>query len=88
MDEIELLDIGPELRRIRRQTLAILQKQVPQAFPERHANIRIKVTRDGDVTLIGVVSPDDHERLMAAIERIKHITLVASVTNHIVERTG
>jgi len=88
VDEIELLDKGPELRRIRRQVLAILQKQVPQAFPERHANIRIKVTRDGDVTLIGVVSPADHERLMAAIEQIKQITFVSSVTNHIVERTG
>jgi osmotically-inducible protein OsmY len=88
VDEIELLDVGPELRRIRRQVLATLQKQVPQAFPEGHANIRIKVTKDGDVTLIGVVSPDDQERLKAAIEQIEHITFVGSVTNHIVERTG
>ena len=88
VDEIELLDKGPELRRIRRQILAILQKQVPQAFPQGHASIRIKVTSKGDVTLVGMVSQDDEERLKAAIEQIRHITFVSSVTNHIVERTG
>lgn len=88
VNQIELLDVGPELRRVRQQTLAILKKQVPQAFPERHANIRIKVTLKGEVTLVGVVSPTDHKRLQAAIEQIKNITFVDSVTNHIVETTS
>jgi len=88
VNQIELLDVGPELRRVRQQTLGILKKQVPQAFPENHANIRIKVTLKGEVTLVGVVSPTDHKRLQAAIEQIKNITFVSSVTNHIVETTG
>jgi len=87
VNEVELLDLGPELRRVRQQTLATLKKQVPQAFPENHANIRIKVTLKGDVTLVGVVSPKDGERLKAATEQIKHITLVSSVANDIVETT-
>ena len=87
VNEVELLDLGPELRRVRQQTLATLKKQVPQAFPENHANIRIKVTLKGDVTLVGVVSAKDGERLKAATEQIKHITLVSSVANDIVETT-
>lgn len=87
VDQIELDDKGPELRRVRRQALAILQKQVPQAFPENHANIRIRVTSKGDVTLVGVAGKNDHKRLQAAVEQIKHITFVASVTNHIVAET-
>ena len=88
VNQIELLDVGPELRRVRQQTLAILKKQVPQAFPERHANIRIKVTLKGDVTLVGVVSPNDHKRLEAAVMQINNITFVDTVTNHIVETTS
>jgi osmotically-inducible protein OsmY len=88
VNEIELLDVGPELRRVRQQTLAILKKQVPQAFPERHANIRIKVTLKGEVTLVGVVSPNDHKRLEAALVQINNITFVDTVTNHIVETTS
>ena len=88
VNQIELLDVGPELRRVRQQTLGILKKQVPQAFPENHANIRIKVTLKGEVTLVGVVSPTDQKRLQAAIEQIKNITFVSSVTNHIVETTS
>ena len=88
VNQVELLDVGPELRRVRRQARGILQKQVPQAFPENHANIRIKVTLKGEVTLVGVVSPNDKVRLQAAIEQIKHVTFVDSVTNHIVETTS
>jgi len=88
VNEIELDDKGPELRRVRTQTLSILQKQVPQAFPQNHANIRIRVTGKGDITLVGVAGKGDHKRLAAAIEQIKQITFVASVTNHIVETTS
>ena len=88
VNEIEYLDVGPELRRQRQQTLGILQKMVPQAFPENHANIRIKVTQKGDITLVGVISPVDKVRFEAAIEQIKQIDFVESVTNHVVEQTS
>ena len=88
LNEVKLLDTGLELRRARQQIRATLQKQVPQAFPENHANIRIEVTLKGDVTLYGVVSKDDHKRLAAAIEQIKFVTFVGSVTNHIVASAG
>lgn len=87
VNQIEYLDHGPELRRARGQILGILQRQVPQAFPENHANIRIKVTVKGDVTLLGVVRPNDKLRLEAAVEQIKHVPMIASVTNQIVEAT-
>jgi hypothetical protein len=88
VNEVEILALGPELRRVRLQIRATLQKQVPQAFPANHANIRIKVTVKGDVTLVGVVGPGDKKRLAAAVEQIKHITFVGSVTNNIVETTS
>ena len=88
VNEVEVLMEGPEARSLRRQTLATLQRLVPQAFPENHANIRIKATAKGDVTLIGVVSPADKVRLEAAIEQIKHLDFVGTVTNHIVETTS
>lgn len=87
VNEIEWLDVGPELRRMRRQILGILEKQVPQAFPENHANIRIKVTVKGDVTLVGLISPNDKLRYEAAVEQIKHVPLVKSVTDSVVHTT-
>ena len=38
--------------------------------------------------LVGVISPVDKVRLEAAIEQIKHLALVGSVTNQIVESTS
>jgi hypothetical protein len=87
VNEVEYLKMGPEVRRMRRQALAKLQEMVPQAFPENHANIRIKVTVQGDITLVGVISSIDKVRLEAAIEQIKHMALVGSVTNQVVETT-
>jgi len=87
VQEVELLDVGPELKRVRRQALATLKKQVPQAFPQNHANIRIKVTIKGDVTLVGVIDPPDDKRFLAAVEQIKHITFVTSVTNNVTKRS-
>jgi len=88
VNEVELLDVGPELRRVRQQVLATLQRLVPQAFPERRAQIRIKVTLKGDVTLVGVISPKEKERLAAAVEQVKHVEMVGSVTNNVVETTS
>ncbi len=77
-----------ETQRTRQQTLRILERLVPQAFPENHAHIRIKLTLKGDITLMGVVGSEDKKRLEAAIEQIRHLEFVGSVTNHIVETTS
>ncbi len=87
VQEVELLDVGPELKRMRRQVLATLKKQVPQAFPQNHANIRIKATVKGDVTLVGVIDAPDEKRFLAAVEQIKHITFVATVTNNVTKKS-
>ena len=87
VQEVELLDVGPELKRVRRQILATLKKQVPQAFPQNHANIRIKVTLKGDVTLVGVINSPDEKRYLAAVEQIKHITFVGSVTDEVTKKS-
>ena len=84
VQEVELLPVGPELKRIRKQILAILKKQVPQAFPRNHATIRIGVDGEGQVTLIGIIRPPDKTRYLAAVEQIKHITFVAGVTDKVV----
>jgi len=88
VQEVELLDVGSELKRVRRQILATLKKQVPQAFPQNHANIRIKVTVKGDVTLVGVIDSPDEKRYLAAVEQIKHVTFVGSVTDNVTKRAG
>jgi osmotically-inducible protein OsmY len=85
VNQVELLPVGPEAKRVRREALAILQKQVPQAFPTGHANIRIGVDGEGVVTLIGVIRPNEEVRYLAAVEQIKHITFVASVENKVVK---
>ena len=87
VQEVELLDLGPELRRVRQQILTTLKKQVPQAFPQNHANIRIKVTVKGDVTLVGVIEAPDGKRYLAAVEQIKHITFVGSVTDKVTKKS-
>ena len=87
VQEVELLPLGPELKRIRRQILGILQKQVPQSFPTRHANIRIGVDGEGQVTLIGIINPPDEKRYLAAVEQIKHIPFVAGVKDKVVKDT-
>jgi osmotically-inducible protein OsmY len=88
VQQVELLPVGPEVKRVRRETLGILKKQVPQAFPTGHANIRIGVNGDGVVTLIGIIRPNDETRYLAAVERVKHITFVASVEDKVVKQTS
>ena len=57
---------------------------MPQAFPRNHANIRIGVDGEGQVTLIGIIRPPDQTRYLAAVEQIKHITFIAGVTDKVV----
>jgi hypothetical protein len=87
VQEVELQPVGPELKRIRKQILGILKKQVPQAFPTGHADIRIGVDGEGQVTLIGVIGPKDEKRYLAAVEQIKHVTFIAGVTDKVVKDT-
>jgi hypothetical protein len=84
VQEVELHPVGPELKRARQEILALLRKQVPQAFPTGRANIRIGLDGDGQVTLIGVIRPPDQKRYLAAVERIKHIPFIAGVTDKVV----
>ena len=88
LNEVVLINsMGPEMRRGRQQALGILKEMVPQAFGANQADIRIKITEKGDVTLIGVVEKDDKKRLEAAVEQIKHITFVGTVTDDVVVST-
>lgn len=84
VQEVELHPLGPEVKRVRMQILGILKKQVPTAYPQNHANIRIGVNRDGVVTLIGIIREVDKPRYEAALERIKHVTFVAEVKDKVV----
>jgi hypothetical protein len=85
VDEIDYLRAGPNLRQTRQQALQILVRLLPQAFPENHANIRIKVTKDFDVTLIGIAPKGDKKELEAAVEQIRHLELVQKVDNQVIE---
>ncbi len=86
VNEILVLPLNPEDRQIRVQSLAILQSSVRQAFPENHADIRIKLLR-GDVTLVGFISEIDSKRLENAVIQIQHLPFVRKVTNNISVRS-
>ena len=85
VNRIEVLPLNPEDKQIRRQSLSILRSSVPQAFPQNHADIRIKTVR-GDVTLVGFINEISKARLENAIVRIQHLAYVREVTNNIIIR--
>ena len=86
VNEIELLPVEPAANDIRQQTLSILRKAVPQAFPQNHAYIRIKVDQGLNVNLVGWVDPGDQKRLDAAIVGIKSLPLVKDVDNQVLAK--
>ena len=88
IQQVELLPVGPQAKKMRQEILRILQKQVPQAFPTGFAQIRIGVDGDGVVTLVGSIRPDDEKRYEAAVEQIKHVTFVDSVKDDVVRQAG
>lgn len=83
VNEIEIINVNNTTQDLRSEILGMLEKAAPEAFPENHANIRIKVTDKLDVTLVGVASKMNKKRLDAAVVQIKNLPLVKSVTNHI-----
>lgn len=83
VNEIEIINVNQATQELRSQILGMLEKAAPQAFPENHANIRIKVTDKLDVTLVGVVDKMSKTRLDAALVQINNLPLVKSVTNHV-----
>lgn len=84
VNEVQVLGVTPELRSLRASILANLTQALPQAFPLGHANVRIKVTEDFQVTLAGVVNRYDKTTLEAALVQIKQMPLVKSVTSQVV----
>lgn len=82
VDKIEFLPPEPAGRGLRKETLSILRKACPQAFPQNRAYIRIKVL-ENKVTLVGSVDAGDAERLEAAVLRIRNLPLVQSVDNQV-----
>lgn len=85
VNQIEVLPLNPEDKQIRVQSLSILQRLVPQAFPANHADIRIKTMR-GDVTLVGFIDEISKLRLESAIVQIQHQPYVREVTNNVIIR--
>ena len=83
VNEVQVLGVNPELRSLRANILANLTAAVPQAFPQGHANVRIKVTEDFQVTIVGVVGRYDKSTLAAALVQVKQMPLVKSVTNQV-----
>jgi len=83
VNEIEIINVNNTTQDLRSEILGMLEKAIPEAFPENHANIRIKVTDKLDVTLVGVASKMNKTRLDAAVVQIKNLPLLKSVTNHV-----
>ena len=86
VNEIDFTPADPTGNDIRQETLSILRKGLPQAFPANYANIRIKVDSAYNVTLVGVMAPGDEKRLEASIVRINHLPLVKGVDNQVVAK--
>lgn len=86
VNKIEFIPADPAGNDIRKETLASLRKAVPQAFPQNHAYIRIKVDPAYNVTLVGWIDPGDEKRLEAAIVRINQLPLVKGVDNQVLTK--
>jgi osmotically-inducible protein OsmY len=82
VNEVKFLPVEPGAQEIRTGALAILQQEVPQSFPQNHANIRIEVDKMV-VTLVGFVEEINKLRLESAIVQIKNLPLVKDVKNEI-----
>lgn len=83
INEIDFVPQEPNVDDLRRETLSILRKAAPQAFPEEHAHVRIKVDQALNVLLVGKVFPADEKRIEAAVVAINQLPLVKGVDNQI-----
>jgi len=82
VNEVQFLPVEPGAQEIRTSTLAVLRREVPQSFPENHANIRIKVDKMV-VTLVGFVEEFNKLRYEAAVVQIKNLPLVKEVKDEV-----
>ena len=82
-NEIEFHPSEPQADGIRAETLAVLAKKLPDAFPERYPDLRIKVDPELNVTIVGFLSPINRGRLDAALVEIDQMALVKSVDNQV-----
>jgi hypothetical protein len=82
VNEIKIVDVNPETRQLRRKVLGMLEQACPQSFPQDHAEMRILVTEKFDITIEGIVNPEDKDTFAAALVQIKNLPLVGTVTNH------
>ncbi len=82
VNEVEFLPVEPGAQEIRTGTLAILRREVPQSFPQNHANIRIKVDKMV-ITLVGFVESFNKLRYQAALVQIKNLPLVKDVKDEV-----
>ncbi len=82
VNEVEFLPVEPGAQEMRSGALAILQREVPQSFPQNHANIRIKVDKMV-ITLVGYVESYNKLRYEAALVQIKNLPLVKDVKDEV-----
>jgi hypothetical protein len=85
-NEIEFHPSEPQTDEIRRETLAILADKLPDAFPERYPDLRIKVDEGLNVTIVGLLSPINRSRLESALVEIRQLALVKSVESQVLFR--
>ncbi len=82
VNEVVVLPLNPADRSIRANSLAILERLLPQSFGGNHANIRIKSLRR-EVTLVGYIDEFQKKQFEAALVRVEHVSLVKKVTNDV-----
>jgi hypothetical protein len=82
-NEIEFHQSEPQADQIRVETLAILEEKLPDAFPERYPDLRIKVDPELNVTIVGFLSPINRSRLESALVQIRQLALVKSVDDQV-----
>jgi len=85
VNEIDVTSVTGSDEQIRSAAKSILLNQIPRAFPQPWSRIRIKVNY-GQVSLYGLIEPNEEYRLQAAIKQIEARPFVKSVENNITVR--
>ena len=79
VDQVEVLPTDPPAIETRQEVYQLLKRQVPSAFPQQHAYIRIKVSGNREVTLYGYVPKIDSKRLENAVVQLEQLGAVTKV---------
>jgi osmotically-inducible protein OsmY len=82
INEIVVTSLTGSDEQIRSEALSILTNLIPRAFPQPWPNLRIKV-QYGQVSLHGLIQPNEEYRLKAAIRQIEARPFVHSVENNV-----